>query len=53
MCGLGNRKNELINDLIERIGVAPYDGSVRLIHQLRRDRFKIAVATSSQNCTIV
>jgi len=53
VCGLGNRKNELVNDLIERIGVEPYDGSVRLIHHLRRDGFKIAVVTSSQNCTAV
>jgi beta-phosphoglucomutase family hydrolase len=53
VCGLGNRKNELINDLIERIGVEPYDGSVRLIQDLRRDGFKIAVVTSSQNCTAV
>jgi len=53
VCGLGNRKNELINDLIEREGVKPYDGSVRFIHQLRRDGFKIAVVTSSQNCATV
>ena len=53
VCGLGNRKNELINDLIERLGVEPYEGSVRLIHQLRRDGFKIAIVTSSQNCTVV
>jgi beta-phosphoglucomutase family hydrolase len=53
ICGLGNRKNELINDLIERKGVEPYDGSVRLIHRLRRDGFKIAIVTSSQNCTVV
>ena len=53
VCGLGNRKNELINDLIEREGVEPYDGSVRFIHQLRRDGFKIAVVTSSQNCATV
>ena len=53
VCGLGNRKNELINDLIERKGVEPYDGSVRFIHQLRRDGFKIAVVTSSQNCKTV
>ena len=53
VCGLGNRKNELINDLIERKGVEPYDGSVQFIHQLRRDGFKIAVVTSSQNCTTV
>jgi beta-phosphoglucomutase family hydrolase len=53
VCGLGNQKNELINDLIERIGVEPYDGSVRLIHQLRHNGFKIAVVTSSQNCIVV
>jgi beta-phosphoglucomutase family hydrolase len=53
VCGLGNRKNELINDLIERIGVEPYDGTVRFIRQLRRDGFKIAVVTSSQNCAHV
>jgi beta-phosphoglucomutase family hydrolase len=53
VCGLGNRKNILVNELIERIGVEPYDGSVRFIHQLRRNGFKIAVVTSSQNCTLV
>jgi beta-phosphoglucomutase family hydrolase len=53
VCGLGNRKNELINDLIERIGVEAYDGTVRLIRQLRRDGFKVAVVTSSQNCAHV
>lgn len=53
VCGLGNRKNVLVNEIIEERGVAPYEGSVRLIHQLRHDGFKIAVVTSSQNCTTV
>jgi beta-phosphoglucomutase family hydrolase len=53
VCGLGNRKNDLINDLIERIGVEPYDGTVRFIRQIRRDGFKVAVVTSSQNCAHV
>jgi beta-phosphoglucomutase family hydrolase len=53
VCGLGNRKNDLINEIIEDRGVEPYEGSVRLIRQLRHDGFKIAVVTSSQNCTIV
>jgi HAD superfamily hydrolase (TIGR01509 family) len=53
VCGLGNRKNDLINKIIEDEGVEPYEGSVRLIHQLRHDGFKIAVVTSSQNCTAV
>ena len=51
--GLGNRKNELVNKTIEDVGVQPYEGSVKLIHQLRRDGFKIAVVTSSQNCNTV
>ena len=51
--GLGNRKNELVNKVIEERGVEPYEGSVKLIHQLRRRGFKIAVVTSSQNCTMV
>jgi beta-phosphoglucomutase family hydrolase len=53
VCGLGNRKNELVNKVIEDVGVEPYEGTVRLIHQLRRQGFKIAVVTSSQNCAAV
>ena len=53
MCGLGNRKNELINKVIEERGVQPYDGSVKFIDRLRQDGFKLAVVTSSQNCTAV
>jgi HAD superfamily hydrolase (TIGR01509 family) len=51
--GLGNRKNELVNKIFEDIGVEPYEGSVKLIQQLRRQGFKIAVVTSSQNCAAV
>jgi beta-phosphoglucomutase family hydrolase len=53
VCGLGNRKNELVNRVIEDQGVEPYDGSVELIRQLHRQGFKIAVVTSSQNCDVV
>src|SRR5499427_2836017 len=51
--GLGNRKNDLVNKVIEEGGVEPYEGSVKLIHQLRDQGFKIAVVTSSQNCETV
>ena len=51
--GLGNRKNELIEKVIEDKGVQPYEGSVRLLHQLRDRGFRIAVVTSSQNCKVV
>ncbi len=51
--GLGNRKNELVNRAIAEVGVEPYAGTVQFIHQLRRNGFKIAVVTSSQNCDAV
>jgi beta-phosphoglucomutase family hydrolase len=51
--GLGNRKNELVNAVIEDEGVEAYPGSVRLIRQLRDQGLKIAVVTSSQNCRAV
>src|SRR5215469_7459332 len=51
--GLGNRKNDLVNKIIEEEGVEPYEGSVRFIRQLRHRGFKIGVVTSSQNCTAV
>ena len=51
--GLGNRKNDLVNRAIAEVGVEPYAGTVQFIHQLRRDGFKIAVVTASQNCDAV
>ena len=51
--GLGKRKNALVSEIIESKGVEAYAGSVQLIDQLRRHGFKIAVVTSSENCTAV
>ena len=51
--GLGKRKNALVSQIIESKGVEAYAGSVQLIHQLRRNGFKVAVVTSSENCTAV
>jgi beta-phosphoglucomutase family hydrolase len=51
--GLGNRKNDLVNELIKQQGVEPYKGSVELIQQIRHRGFKIAVVTSSENCETV
>ena len=53
VCGLGNRKNALINEVITEKGVEAYEGSVRFVHQLRGRGFKIAIVTSSHNCTAV
>ena len=51
--GLGNRKNDLVNEVIRDQGVEAYPGSVKFIRQLASQGFKIAVVTSSQNCEAV
>jgi beta-phosphoglucomutase family hydrolase len=48
--GLGNRKNELVLELIERDGVDAYDGSVRYVHAARDAGLRRAVVSSSTNC---
>jgi beta-phosphoglucomutase family hydrolase len=49
VCGLGNRKNELFNELIANSGVRLYASTVELIHVLRREGIRIGLATSSRN----
>ncbi len=51
--GLGNRKNDLVNEVIAAVGVEPYAGTVKFVRQLRQQGFKVAVVTSSQNCDAV
>jgi beta-phosphoglucomutase family hydrolase len=51
--GLGNRKNDLVNKIIEEQGVTPYPGSVALLHQLRAQGVKTAIVSSSRNCRAV
>src|SRR5262244_1139190 len=53
VCGLGNRKNDLVNEVIAAVGVEPYEGTVAFVRQLRQQEFKVAVVTSSQNCDAV
>jgi beta-phosphoglucomutase family hydrolase len=51
--GLANRKDGLVNKIIQDQGVEPYEGSVKLLHQLRHEAFKTAVVTSSEHCETV
>jgi len=53
VCGLGNRKNELVNEVIVSTGIVPYPGTVALVHHLRGQGIRTAVVTSSQNCDAV
>src|SRR3954471_7045915 len=47
--GLGNRKNELVLELIERDGVEAYEGSVRYVKAAREAGLRRAVVSSSAN----
>ncbi|MGF1586985.1 MAG: beta-phosphoglucomutase family hydrolase [Bacteroidales bacterium] len=49
-CGLGNRKNEAFNEILERDGAKVYESSVRLIKELKEAGIKLGVASSSKNC---
>jgi HAD superfamily hydrolase (TIGR01509 family) len=48
--GLGERKNEIVLELIHERGVEPYDGSVRYVHAARDAGLRCCVVSSSTNC---
>lgn len=50
ICGLGNRKNELIGELLDTEGVDVYEQSVAWVRQLHREGFATAVVSASKNC---
>jgi beta-phosphoglucomutase family hydrolase len=53
VCGLGNRKNELVNLHLASFGAKAYPGTVAFVMYLRRIGIKTAVVTSSENCRTV
>ena len=50
ICGIGNRKNDLVLAMIKRDGVQPYAGSVRFVKAARDAGLRRAVVSSSANC---
>jgi len=48
--GLGNRKNEIVLNLIHDDGVQPYEGSVRYVKAAREAGLRRVVVSSSTNC---
>jgi beta-phosphoglucomutase family hydrolase len=48
--GLGNRKNELVLELIREQGVEAYEGSVRYLQAAREAGLRRAVVSASANC---
>lgn len=53
VCGLGNTKNALVNQLLAQEGVEPYPGSVRVVDALDRRGTPMAVVSSSRNTPAV
>lgn len=51
--GLGNRKNEVFNQVLARDGIAPYPGSLRLVRALQAAGIPMAVVSSSRNAQAV
>jgi beta-phosphoglucomutase family hydrolase len=47
--GVGNRKNERVQEIIKERGVSPYPGSVRYLDAAKAAGLKIGVVTSSAN----
>jgi len=50
VCGLGNRKDELVKQAIAAGEVEAYSGSVALVRKLHERKLPMAVVSSSNNC---
>jgi HAD superfamily hydrolase (TIGR01509 family) len=51
--GLGNRKNDMVNELMETEGVDVHSDSVAWVQLLRDQGYKTAVVSASSNCKTV
>jgi beta-phosphoglucomutase family hydrolase len=50
VCGLGNRKNIMFNQVLEDEGVEVYESTVEILQGLKKAGVRIGVASSSKNC---
>lgn len=53
VCGLGNRKNDLVGELIRRDGVEAYPGTVEYLRVAEAAEMRRAVVSSSANCRAI
>jgi alpha,alpha-trehalase len=53
VCGLGNSKNAMFNEVLRFRGVQVFGSSVALIRRLRSMGRRVAIVTSSKNCDAV
>jgi beta-phosphoglucomutase family hydrolase len=52
-CGIGNRKNKVFKEIVEKGGVEIYDTTIKLIKDLKKDGIRVGVASSSKNCKFI
>lgn len=50
VCGLGNRKDRMVNDMIATEGVEILEGALELVTRVREAGLKTAVVSASKNC---
>ncbi len=53
VCALGNRKNALFNEILDRDGIAPYPGSAATLDLLAAHGVRSAIVSSSKNAVPV
>lgn len=51
--GLGNRKNQLFREILEKELPGIYETSVALVHRLKEAGFRLGIVSSSRNCRAV
>jgi beta-phosphoglucomutase family hydrolase len=50
ICGIGNRKNDTFNSILDEKGASVFESTVELIKTLIENDIKVGVASSSKNC---
>lgn len=53
ICGLGNRKNDVFTEILQKEGPEIYHSSVTLINNLIEKGVRIGIASSSRNCKLI
>ncbi|MFQ5539100.1 MAG: HAD family hydrolase [Candidatus Binatia bacterium] len=53
ICGLGNKKNKLFTEILQRDGVEVFRSTLELIRELKSHGVKAAIVSSSKNCQAV
>ncbi len=53
VCGLGNRKNELFGEVLDREGAEVFEDAIDLVRALAGAGIKTAIVSSSKNCASI